>query len=203
MISGQSQGAQTLPLVAAAKPSIDAMILGSGGGLYGETLAHKTALRGAFGAIAGTAAGLDLRSPPNQVIQTLLEASDPMNFPSSTHVLNFAGLDDGCVPLEASRALATSLGMTVLSPQSASIHGTTPLDAPTSTDPVSGNRGGRTAVSLEVPGGHDAMYTNAAVGRRFLEDLAAGRTPTVDPAGANPAGRLCVGDRFDVVGADG
>jgi len=203
VISGQSQGAQTLPLVATAKPSITAMILGAGGGLYGETLAHKTALRGAFGAISGTTAGLDLRSPPNQVIQTLLEASDPVNFPSDTDVLNFAGLTDGCVPLEASRALATSLGLTVLNPQYGSIHGTTTLDAPTSTEAVSGNRGGRTAVSLEVPGGHDAMYTNGTIGRRFLQDLAARRRPTVDPAGAEPAGSLCIGDRLDAVGTDG
>ena len=202
VISGQSQGAQTLPLVTSAKPSITAMIMGSGGGLYGETLAHKTALRGVFGAIAGSTAGLDLRSPPNQIIQTLLEASDPVNFPTTTHVLNFAGLTDGCVPLEASRALDTALGLTVLTPQYGPIHHTTTLEAATSDHAVSANRAGHTAVSLEVPGGHDAMYTNATIGSRFLDDLAARRTPTVDPAGANPAGTLCVGDRFDPVGAD-
>lgn len=178
MISGESQGAQTLPLVAAMNPDVVAVLSGAGSAGFYNQVAYRRDVREELGKYAGTG-GLDIRNPLVQLISTLEDLAEPANYPNDANYLNFAGQVDGCVPLESSRHLAAALKLTVADPQWGSIFGSPSLDPPTTTGPVSANVNGRTKVSIEAPGGHGTAYANPAIATDFTTAAFAGVAPTV------------------------
>ncbi len=105
VIAGQSQGAQTLPMVAAMRPSLAGVVSSAGsGGLY-HTISHVSGNRGFLGQMTGDAAALDELNPIVQVAQTMLEGGDGTNFDSSVNYLQYHGAGDTCVPFENVAAL--------------------------------------------------------------------------------------------------
>ena len=181
MISGHSQGAQTLPLVASMHPQVTTVVSSSGVAGFYNQVAYRTSGRQQLGAYTGIDP-LDIRNPWDQLVDMVEDLAEPANYPNSADYLNFAGKLDGCVPLEAARHLAASQGLTIVNPQWPSIFGAPSLDPPTGEAPVSNTSGGRTRVSLENPGGHFTGYANQELARSFVEQsLLAGVSPTVGP----------------------
>jgi len=186
MISGQSQGAQTLPLVAAMNPHVIAVVSGAGVAGFYNVISYRSSAREQLGHYAGID-DLDIRNPLVQLIDTLEDNAEPANYPNDAHQLNFAGKIDGCVPLEASRHLDAAMKLTVSDPQWGSILGSPTLDPPTTTGSVSANVNGRTKVSVEAPGGHFIAYSNLSLASDFTAAAFAGTAPTVaaGPFGSN------------------
>jgi hypothetical protein len=181
MISGHSQGAQTLPLVASMHPRVTTVVSSSGVAGFYNQVAYRTSAREQLGAYTGIDP-LDIRNPWDQLVDTVEDLAEPANYPNDANYVNFAGKIDGCVPLEAARHLAASQGLTIVNPQWPSIFGAPTLDPPTAVAPVSNTSSGRTRVSLENPGGHFTGYSNLELARSFVEQsLIAGVTPTVEP----------------------
>jgi hypothetical protein len=202
VISGQSQGAQTLSMVSAARPGLAAVVSSVGsGGLY-HTISHNAGNRRLLGQFSGDAAALDELNPIVQVAQTFLEGGDGVNFPSNTHQLSYAGHDDTCSTFENTRyfAGATSLGLWYQSAPT-SVYGDPALDPPTVALPAQGNAAGLTRVALELDGGHYVAYDHLNVTDAFLADVASGTTPVVPDDGFAPgwmSSLNCPGVRWDV-----
>ncbi|MGB6059809.1 MAG: hypothetical protein WBF71_16255 [Microthrixaceae bacterium] len=203
VIAGQSQGAQTLPMVAAMRPSISGVLSSAGsGGLY-HALAHNPGNRLMLGQLTGDAQVLDELNPIVQVSQTMLEGGDGINYPNTTNYLNYAGRDDICVPFETSRHFAGATGLPVhYASAPTSAYGDIAVDPPTlGSLPVQGNVGGRTRASLELPGGHYVAYDQTGITAGYLSALASGLTPTI-PADGYQFGwfssQNCPGSRWDV-----
>ncbi|MFN7149590.1 MAG: hypothetical protein ACK4V6_08910, partial [Microthrixaceae bacterium] len=141
VIAGQSQGAQTLPMVASVRPDLAGVLSSAGsGGLY-HTLSHNTDNRQLLGSMTGDAEVLDELNPIVQVAQTMLEAGDGLNFDSSTNYLGYNGRDDLCVPFENSRYFAGATGLPInyrTSPV-VSLYGDVGVDPATTSLPVQGN----------------------------------------------------------------
>lgn len=178
LISGQSQGAQTLPIVASMHPRVTTVIAGAGVAGFYNQIAYRRYGREQLGAYTGTAS-LDIRNPWSQLVATVEDLAEPANYPNNADFLNFAGKIDGCVPLEASRHLDGTQRLAIVNPQWPSIFGSAALDPPVLDAPVSGNVDGRTRVSLENPGGHFTAYDNPAIAEAFTASSFAGVAPTV------------------------
>lgn len=187
LISGQSQGAQTLPIVASMHPRVTTVIAGAGTAGFYNQIAYRRYGREQLGAYTGTAS-LDIRNPWAQLVATVEDLAEPANYPNDTDFLNFAGKIDGCVPLEASRHLDGAQRLAIVNPQWPSIFGAVGLDPPVLDAPVSGNVDGRTRVSLETPGGHGTAYDNQGLARDFTTSSFTGLAPTVPvgPYGTSP-----------------
>ena len=135
---------------------------------------------------------------------TLFDATEPANFPTEGHWLNFAGRTDGCLPLESARHLAAAQDLTILEPQAPPIFGDASLDPKIGTAPISANAaGGSTRVSIEIDGGHRVAFANIALIAGFIDGVAAGTSPTV-PAGTygTDTGPDGCRPRFGVIGND-
>lgn len=203
-VAGQSQGAQTLPLVASVRPDLAAVVSSASNGGFFHTIAHNTGNREMLGLMTGDAAALDELNPIVQVAQTMLEGSDGRNFPSSVDYLSWGGIGDLCVPFENSRhfAGATGLPISYLTSPVVSLYGDPAVDPPTTSLPVQGNVDGRTRVHLELPGGHYVAYGNKHITAGFLDQVAAGEVPTVPATGYSTSGYYtdlnCPGPRWDV-----
>jgi len=200
VISGHSQGAQSLPLVAAVDPGIDGVVSSTGSGGQYHTLAHISTQREGLAVFTGDAELLDELNPVVQVVQTLLEASDGINFPSRMHYLNIAGRDDACVAVETSRHFAGALGLVTISPlELGSFYGAEELDPPTDgRGPVEGNADGATRVNLELPGGHFVAYDDTTIATGFLDAIRGHRVPSVTAPKHPPTGTgNCPGQRWD------
>ena len=180
VLSGHSQGAQTVAMVAFQLPEVRAIVTSaSTSGRY-NSVSYRSDVRGIVAQLLGTPVRLDVRNPFVQVIQTLFDATEPANFATSAHWLNFAGRDDGCLPLESSRHLAASQGLAIVDPQAPSLFGDTALDPVIAEGPVSGNGpGGTTRVSIEAAGRHRVAFANAALAATFIDQVVAGVTPVV------------------------
>jgi hypothetical protein len=202
VLSGHSQGAQTVTLVAFQLPEVRAIVTSaSTSGRY-NSVSYRSDVRGIVAQLLGTPVRLDVRNPFVQVIQTLFDATEPANFPTSGHWLNFAGRDDGCLPLESSRHLAASQGLAVVDPQAPSLFGEPSLDPIVAGGPVAGNGpGGTTRVSIEAAGRHRVAFANATLAATFIDTVVAGATPVVD-AGPYDGGATADGcsARFGVIG---
>lgn len=172
IVSGQSQGAQTLPLIASQRPGT-AVIAGSGTAGFYNSVSYRAAIRKVLAQVFAIR-HLDVRSPVVQAIETLLDAAEPSNYPTTAPFLNIAGLRDGCVPLEAARHLSNSQRLTVLNPQMPPLLGEPALDAPRARRRFVGNR-----VSIEQPGGHFGLEANRTLAAEFARSVLAGRTPTL------------------------
>ncbi|MEZ5239932.1 MAG: hypothetical protein R2716_13620 [Microthrixaceae bacterium] len=199
--AGHSQGSQSLPMVAASRPSLAAVVSSvSSGGLY-HTLAHLRGNRELLGTLTGDATVLDELNPIVQVGQMMVEAGDGLNFPSDTNYLGYAGTADTCSPFENTRYFAGSTGLPIFYGSTpVSVYGAPALDPPRVSLPAQGNVDGRTRVAVELPGGHFVAFDQPSVTNSFLADVAAGATPTV-PVGSFTTGYWsslnCAGTRWD------
>lgn len=178
--SGHSQGASTLPMVAWSDPEVASVVSSSGSAGYYHAFAHTADKRFQLSQLTGDIGLLDELNPMVQVAQTVMDAADPANYPSSVDYLNVAGRLDGCVGIESARHLAGATGLDVVDRQEpSSIYGSSELDATDVTTPVSGNRDGHTRVSIETAGGHYVATSDFGAGTAFLDAIDAGSTPTI------------------------
>ncbi len=201
IVTGHSQGAQTVALVTSMKPGVDAIVSSASvSGLYNST-SYRSDVRLQFQSIIGDSSDLDIRNPLNQMLEMVMNADDPANYPVVGNWLNFAGKNDGCVPLESSRNLAGVQHLAVVNPQWGSIFGDLALDPVTLTMPVSGNYAGTTRVSVEADGGHMVAKGNPAIVNTFLDGVAAGTVPVVSGAVNIGPGDSC-GPRWGAIGGD-
>lgn len=88
LIVGQSQGAQTLPLVASLRP-VSGILSGSGSAGFYNQFAYRSSSRGILGVFAPIDT-LDITSPVVQLVEQLIDAGDPANYPTTTNFLNLA-----------------------------------------------------------------------------------------------------------------
>ena len=201
IVTGHSQGAQTVALVTSMKPGVDAIVSSASvSGLYNST-SYRSDVRLQFQSIIGDSTDLDIRNPLNQMLEMVMNAADPANYPTTGHWLNFAGKQDGCVPLESSRNLAGSQHLAVVNPQWGSIFGDGALDPVGANMPVSGNYLGTTRASVEADGGHNVALGNKAIVNTFLDGVVAGVTPVVDGTVNVGPGDSC-GPRWGAIGGD-
>jgi len=180
VVTGHSQGAQTVALVARVAPEVGGIVTSAATSGQYNSVSYRSDVRDIVAQVVGSRRGIDVRNPVVQVIQTLLDVDEPANHPTVGHWLNFAGRDDGCLTLEASRHLAGSQSLAVVDPQWPSIFGEPALDPVIAAAPVGGNGpGGTTRVSIEVAGGHRVAFGNTALAGAFIDAIARGETPVV------------------------
>lgn len=201
VVTGHSQGAQTVALVAATMPEVGAIVTSAATSGQYNSISYREDVREIVAMLLGDHRGLDVRNPVVQTIQTLMDVAEPANFPTTGHWLNFAGRDDGCLPLEASRHLAGSQGLTVVDPQWPSIFGDASLDPVVGPAPVSGNGpGGTTRASIEIAGGHRVAYANTALVGAFIDQVVTGGTPTTGPGPWSAAATDACSPRYGEIG---
>ena len=186
MIAGHSQGALTVPHILAADSAFDAGFISAGGGGLYQTILHRGDVRSLLITVIGTGSNeLDMFHPLVHVLQTFAEVGDAANYAphvQTAHVLSTSGLIDGCSPVEVASILGTALGLEVANPLFFPVFGSTTLEPPITTLPVTGNLpGGRTGVTVQLDTGHFGTVTNPTLGRSFADSLATGGTPTVNP----------------------
>ena len=208
VLGGHSQGATTLPLTLAYAPANVAggFLSASGAGLY-HSIVHRGDVRTLVDGLLGSVPGeLDIFHPYPQILQTFAEPADPANYASAitTDVALYGGLRDGCTAIEVSTHLATAMGIPIANPQTrrplygplvlAEIGYPSPFEPTVVTTPVSQNLpGGRTGVVVQVDSGHFGARTYPAIGRSFVDSIAAGGPVVVDPGPTppDPPGSQC------------
>jgi hypothetical protein len=183
LISGQSQGAATLPLVAEMDPHVDAVLsTGGGAGIY-HSVAHGYSRRAQFALLSGDIGAMDELNPLMQVLQTVIEETDGSNYPGSTaDFLNLSGIDDACVTIESSRHLDSALGLTVLNRQAPDdLYGEPSLEPATAAMPYAPGAGAPLRADVETNGTHWNGYETATAALRngYVHAIATGSTPTV------------------------
>ena len=197
-IVGQSQARSSARRGDAAVAPWGAATAGGGGMM--RNVVHGVVNRRFLGLLTGDADVLDELNPIIQVGQALLDAGDGINYPSSTHYLQYHGRND-CVP-EYGRYAAGATGLPVVhwfEPEGT--YGDPALEPVRATLPVQGNVDGATRVALERPGGHFVGYDQLEINQGFLDDLAAGVAPTIPADGfvfGQTSAFTCVDDRWDV-----
>lgn len=202
VIVGHSQGAITIPQVLAVDPAFDGGYISAGGAGFYHNIVHRADVRSIVDGILGTPPGeLDIFHPIAQVLQVLAEVGDAGNYArriDTAHVASIGGTIDGCSPLEVVQHLATALGHDVANPLFHPMFGSAALEPSTTTLPAGGNlAGGRTGVTIQLDTGHFGASTNPQIGRTFVESLAAGGTPTVNPGPLSPDSTPGCSGRYD------
>jgi hypothetical protein len=177
--AGHSQGAQTLPLVAAFATDLAAVVSSSGSGGYSHQFAHAADKRDLLARLTGDPDTIDERSLLVHVAQTVLDAVDPANYPSTVPYLNVSGRLDGCVAVESARHLAVGLGLATVRPGGTSATGTdatVPWGAalPAFAEPTAASR-----LNVETDGGHYVALFDPAPATSFLEAVDAGAVPAI------------------------
>ena len=195
--SGQSQGAQTLPMVAHSASGLDAVVSSAGGGGLFHNISHDVYNRSFLGGMTGDAAVLDELNPIVQVAQTMLEGGDGINFPSTTNYLQYHGRSDS-IEYGRHHVGATDMQIWYQDPPT-SLYGVPSLDPPKVTLPATGNVAGSTRVAVELRGGHYVAYDQIPVTKSFLADVAAGSVPTLTngPFVYGPHSSIILGGRWD------
>lgn len=213
VLGGHSQGAGTLPLtLAVAPPNVrGGFMSAAGAGLY-HSIVHRGDVRPLVDGLLGAEPGeIDMFHPYPHVLQTFAEGADPSNYASAitADVVLYAGLRDGCTSIETSTHLAEALDVPIVNPQArrplfgldalAHIPGYIPPYEPAiAAAPVSQNLpGGRTGAVVQVDSGHFGARTYPAIGRSFVDSIAAGGPVVIDPGPTPPVdpGTRC--PRFD------
>lgn len=161
---GFSQGALMAGIAAGLLSELDAVIIDSGGGLAieGALLRPDSAdLVGVFAPVLGIdQANLDGLHPAVTVLQTLADEVDPINYapswfePGLPDVLVLSGTEDTKTLTIFSNALTAAAAVPIARPvlvesPAHALLGIEPVDLP-----VQGNRGGRSAVLIQVEGDH-------------------------------------------------
>ena len=205
LIAGQSQGAGTLPLVAANNHQITGVISGAGGaGLY-HSVAHGYSRRSLFAELTGDINAMDELNPLQQLLQTVIEETDGSNYPDATaNYLNVSGVQDACVTIESARHLDASIGLTVLNRQApAALYGDPALEPASASLPYT-TSSGPVRVDVEHPqthwGGYDAA--TATLRNSFVQSIAAGTRPVIPASAYATSPRIhdsCAG-RWDAPG---
>ena len=202
MISGHSQGAQTLPMIAAADPGISGVISSSGSGGQYHTLAHSPRRLNTISLVTNYADRLDELNPLIQVVQTVFEASDGANFATDTNYLNYTNFDDTCSTIETglhfSRAQHLAIVPLGVDPNAPGLsYGNPGIDNEgVPAFPITGNSLGKTRVSIVLPGGHFNYLQNVDRSTDFQNSLFATGVPTVT-AGYRSSAANCPGERYD------
>lgn len=198
MVTGHSQGAQTLPMLAAADPDIDGVISSSGSGGQYHTLAHSPRRLNTISLVTNYADRLDELNPLIQVVQTVFEASDGANFANDTHFLNYTNYADTCSTVETGMHFSRAQGLAVINAGSPEIsYGEPSLDKIAAVAPVSANSGGKTRVSVLLPGGHYNYIYNVNQSTAFQDQVMAGVAPTIPPQSYGYSNANCPGVRYD------
>lgn len=201
VMAGHSQGATTLPLTLAVTDDVRGAFLSASGGGLAHSVVHRGDVRVLLEDLLGIGPDeLDLFHPYPQVLQTFAETGDPTNFAGrvTADVALYAGLRDGCTAIEVSTQLATALEVPVVTPLARSplfgLDLSEPFPAyrsvfepPVVAAPVSANLpGGRTGAVVQVDTGHFGASRYPAIGRSFVDSIAAGGPVVIDP-GDTPA----------------
>lgn len=201
VVTGHSQGAQTVALVASNQPAVVGIVSNAATSGQYNSVSYRSDVRDIIGVVLGSKRGIDIRNPLVQVIQTLLDVDEPANFPTEGHWLNFAGRDDGCLTLEASRHLAASQRLTVVDPQHPSLFGEPSLDPVLGSLPIRGNGpDDTTRVSIEAPGTHRVAFGNVGLVADVIDELALGVTPTVPDVPIDPGPPDSCTPRYGAIG---
>jgi hypothetical protein len=185
--AGHSQGALTMPQLLAVDHNFDGAFLSAGGGGLYQTILHRWDVRIPLTAVIGPgAAEMDQFHPLPHAVQTFAEIGDAANyarFATSAHILSTSGLIDGCSPVEAISIIGTAMGLDVANPLYYPVFGSASLETPTTTLPVMGNlMDGRTGATVQLDTGHFGTSTNPTLGRSFVDSLAGGGVPEINPA---------------------
>lgn len=196
-ITGHSQGAQTLPIIASGDPSIDVVISSAGSGGQYHSLAHSPRRLSTISLVTNGADRMDELNPLVQMIQTVFEAADGTNYLTTQHFLNYSGANDTCVPIETATHFAMSQGLATVTSIAGTSYGDTALDRITATAPVTANSSGKTRVQLLLPGGHFVSRPNKALSTAFMNSALTGVAPTVPANTAVGSSNNCPGLRYD------
>ena len=213
VLGGHSQGAGTLPLtLAVGPPNVRGGFMSSAGaGLY-HSIVHRADVRALVDGLLGAQPGeIDMFHPYPQVLQTFAEVADPANYASAVtaDVVLYAGLRDGCTSIETSTHLAEALDVPIANPQArrplfgpevlAHVPGyASPFEPAIVTTPVSHNLpGGRTGAVVQVDSGHFGARAYPAIGRSFVDSIAAGGPVVIDPGPTPPVAPGTQCPRFD------
>jgi hypothetical protein len=195
---GHSQGAQTLPLVAALAPEVDGVLSSSGSGGQYHSLAHTYQRRDILGQVVTDPSRLDELNPIVQLTETALEGSDGINFPVGVHMINFSGRQDDCVAVETARHFASAQRLpTVGSLFPSTFYGPSLFDPPTASLPLDGNVDGLTRANFETAGGHFTAGSNPALTNAFAAGIATGQTPHLPEVPLVENFGNCDGQRWD------
>ncbi len=201
VLGGHSQGATTLPLTLAYTPDrVQGAYLSAGGaGLYHSIVYREDIHTLVDSLVSSPPDEIDIFHPYPHILQTFAEPADNANYASAitTDIVLYGGLRDGCTSIEVSTHLATTLGIPIANPQTRlPLYGpqalvdagySSPFEPQVVTTPVSENLpGGRTGVVVQVDSGHFGARTYPAIGRSFVDSIAAGGPVVVDPGPTPP-----------------
>jgi hypothetical protein len=118
-------------------------------------------------------------------VQTFAEIGDAANYAplaGGAHIVSTSGLIDGCSPVEAISIIGTGMGLDVANPLYHPVFGSVLLETPAVGLPVMGNLlDGRTGITVQLDTGHFGASTNPTIGRSFVDSLAGGGVPQVNP----------------------
>lgn len=198
VISGHSQGAQTLPLVAGADDTlIDGVVSSAGSGGQYHSIAHGPRRLESVGRLTIAPERLDELNPLLHLVQTTIENTDGANFPTTQDFINVSGYADTCTTVETATHFARSQGLAsyALAPEIS--YGEPTLDRIEATSPISANSAGRTRVQVLLSGGHFVYASNVDRLTAFAEEVFAGVAPTVRPAEFETRTNNCAGERYD------
>ena len=197
VIVGHSQGAQSLPMVAEADPTIDGVISSAGSGGQYHSISHSPKRLDAIGLVTNGADRLDELNPLIQLVQTVFEVADGANYPTTQHFLNLAAYSDTCTSVETSTHYAEAQGLATYAATPEISYGEPSLDRTVATLPVTANSGGRTRVQILEPGGHFAYLNNIDRLTQFMAEVHAGGAPVVHPELFKGSTYNCPGVRYD------
>jgi len=198
VVAGHSQGAQTLPFVAAAAPDlIDGVVSSAGSGGQYHSIAHGPRRLESVGLLTIAPERLDELNPLLHLVQTVFEAADGSNVPTTQHFINLTGAADTCTTIETGTHFARSQGLAsyALAPEIS--YGDPALDRIPASTPISANSGGATRVQILLPGGHFVYRSNVDHLTAFVQQIHAGTAPVVRPEQFTSNTSNCAGQRYD------
>jgi pimeloyl-ACP methyl ester carboxylesterase len=198
VIAGHSQGAQTLPFVAAADPDlVDGVVSSAGSGGQYHSIAHGPRRLESVGLLTIAPDRLDELNPLLHMVQTVFEAADGSNVPTTQHFINLTGAADTCTTVETGTHFARAQGLAsyALAPEIS--YGDPDLDRIVTTTPVSANSAGATRVQILLPGGHFVYRSNVDRLTSFVQQVHAGTAPVVRPEQFASNTGNCAGQRYD------
>ncbi len=198
VIAGHSQGAQTLPFVAAADPDlVDGVVSSAGSGGQYHSIAHGPRRLESVGLLTIAPDRLDELNPLLHMVQTVFEAADGSNVPTTQHFINLTGAADTCTTVETGTHFARAQGLATFALAPEISYGDPDLDRIVATTPVSANSGGATRVQILLPGGHFVYRSNVDRLTSFVQQVHAGTAPVVRPEQFASNTANCAGQRYD------